>query len=148
VWQSGFLGVDSLEGGFHGELNSHGANTGAFSTFQAFDTIVDALYNVSFAYRARTNNEAFNVRVFDAPSNFLISSDIKNDKTDEWTAFNGSFIGTGNATTLMFTSITPYSGTVGNFIDAVSVTVPEPGSFILLSLGLLALRASRKANKS
>jgi len=154
VWKSNFLGVKSHSGGFHGELNSHGANgadsTGgtAFSIYQIFDTIVDQLYSVTFAYRARTNNgEEFNFSVYDAGGD-LLNANIINNKKDEWTVYNNTFVGTGNPTTLMFTSITPQSGTVGNFIDSVSVTVAEPGSFLLLSLGLLGLGASRKLSRS
>jgi hypothetical protein len=64
---------------------------------------------------------------------------------NEWIEFTGSFIATGDGTTLSFISIFSTT-TVGNFLDDIRViaSVPEPLTFVLLALGLVGLSFSRK----
>jgi hypothetical protein len=154
VWASEFKGVKSFEGEQHGELNAHGRRDGAWSIHQSFDTLVDSRYAVSFAYRARKHDqEAFRFEIYsgvDEIFNFVMD---RHD-TDQWSIFSDTFAGSGALTTLKFTAITPSTGTVGNFIDAVSVTplasplriaqeVPAPSTLLLLAAGLAAIRNGR-----
>jgi len=138
---------NAYEGDYHAELNAHGQNSGAWSISQTFSTILGYSYDVFFAYSARSgstssSNEVFNVSVDGQSWN------ISDHVTGSWKTFSQSFTATGNSATLTFTSVVPFSGTLGNFIDDVRVTVPEPGALALLGLGLLGPGVARKRNKS
>ena len=148
VWESGFLGVTSFEGGQHGELNAHPYDKTDWSIYQSFDTVLDDLYSVSFAYRARKNNdEAFLFTLSDG-NNSIFDEVIDDHVTNHWSVFSDTFFGTGNELTIRFTSLVPEKGTVGNFIDAVEVVkVPEPGMLSLMGVGLLGLVGLRRRTK-
>jgi hypothetical protein len=71
-----------------------------------------------------------------------------------WSQFMSEFTALGDETTISFTSITPSTATVGNFIDNVVVTkadvtdqvsVSTPSILImtLLSLGLMFVRRNK-----
>ena len=146
IWKSGFNGVASHSGVQHGELNSHPNGGGPFSIFQEFETVENQEYTVSFAYRARKNNkEKFRFELFTADST-IFNTVQKDHVKGSWSLFSNTFVGTGDKTTLQFTSMKPKSGTVGNFIDSVSVTanVPEPGILSLMACGLVGCMVTRK----
>ena len=152
VWASGFLGVKSFEGEQHGELNAHysnGESRDGFSIFQSFDTMAGYRYDVKFAYRARHNhNESFRFDIFD-DSTSIISAVMDQHIKGEWSHYSGSFWGTGEKTTLSFTALTPERGTVGNFLDAVSVTaVPAPSVLALMCAGAAGFGLSRRSARS
>ncbi|MFT7259524.1 MAG: hypothetical protein ACI9FO_001284 [Methylophagaceae bacterium] len=132
----------AFEGDYHAELNADGSNTGAWSIFQTFTTIIGQTYDVFFAYSARSgDNEEFTV-AFNGTT-FTLNDHV----VGSWSTFSKSFMATGNKTTLTFTSVVPLDGTLGNFIDDVQVNVPEPSAVALLGLGLLGLGVARKRNK-
>ncbi len=137
----------AIEGQRYAELNAHGNNSGAWSIFQTFDTIANQTYDFSFIYSARRGNteisdEAFNVSVDNL--NFNLSNHV----AGSWLTSSNRFIADSTSTTLRFTSITPYSGTYGNFLDKIEVTavVPEPSILALFSLGLAGLGFARRRN--
>ena len=139
IWDD-FNGVTASEGEQFAELNAHPGDGNAFSIYQDFTTVANQWYDLSFAYRARRNsNEAFSV----SAGNFMQT--LNDHGTGNWSAFSGSFQATGTTSRLKFTSVNPKTGTVGNFLDGVSVTakVPEPGTLALLGLGLAGLGVAR-----
>lgn len=148
IWDS-YSGVDAYEGNQLAELNAHPSNGEAFNIFQTISTEAGSFYDLSFAYRARSNNnEAFLLSLIEDNSNIL---DLRFDDhvVGKWSTFNTSFKATNMSTTVMFTSLTPSSGTVGNFLDDIRVTqsplvltatsVSEPSSIIILLLGITLL---------
>jgi hypothetical protein len=158
IWNS-LQGVHAVEGENHAELNAH-ANSGAvFRIYQLFITEIGKRYDLSFAYRARRNsNEAFSVFV-ETGGTGVFDEVFDDHTTAGWSTFNGSFTSNGTKSLLRFTSITPTTGTVGNFIDAISITesvtristtsatqASAPGAlmFMLVGMGLLSARRFSK----
>lgn len=141
IWDN-YGGVTAKEGSQFAELNADPSPTGnAFSIYQDINTVAGQSYDISFAYRARSsNNEAFNF--FAGNFKWLLDDHTTND----WSIFSNSFVAQGASTKIMFTSVNPLTGTVGNFLDDVKMTaaVPEPGTLALLGLGLFGLTAARR----
>lgn len=146
IWHA-LNGVEAVSGNHFIELNADGGNSGNWSIFQSFATDIGQQYQLSFYYRARTdNNEQFQVSL--AGMDWLLNDHT----TAAWKMFNASFVAAADVTTLRFTSLN--QGTYGNFIDAVQVTaspvtsqVPEPATLAAFSLGLLGLMAGRRLRK-
>ena len=157
IWDR-FLGVTAVDGNQFAELNAHGNGGQQFSIFQSFDTEVNGLYNLSFYYQARSNaNERFEVAV-DGGGVSIFSQIMDDHVRNVWSVFTKRFVAVSDTTTLTFTSLTPFSGTVGNFLDAVSVTgvsnpfqtqasVSEPGTLAIVLLGVVGLIFSRYRTK-
>lgn len=160
IWDDLFK-FSSFEGEQHAELNAHGSR-GPFSIFQTFSTDVGRWYHVSFAYAARRSlNESFRFDVLDGikKDNVLFSSIVDDHEIRNWFTFSTNFRAESSTTTISFTTLN--SGTIGNFLDDVTVSsinasarglvaVPEPQSFVLLSLGLIPLivRRRKKSNST
>lgn len=152
IWDS-LQNFDSYEGDQHAELNAHNNNGNVFSIFQNFATTAGISYDVSFAYAARTNNgEQFS---FDIESdNAIIDSVLfNNDLVKQWSLFETSFVATGALSKIIFTSVTPATGTLGNFLDDVIVTPSDelstvnasaPASVALILAGMFGLMFSRR----
>lgn len=140
----GTLGIDSYEGDYHAELNSHGQTSGVWSISQTFDTLAGQSYDLFFAYGARKGNankslESFSVKV---DSLFYVLDD---HVVDNWSTYSDSFVADDDTATLTFSSISQHKRTYGNFLDDVKISaVPESGSLALLALGFLGLVIARK----
>lgn len=153
IWDS-LNRVHAFEGENHAELNAHPHTGNVFKIFQTFATNIGSQYDFGFAYRARrNNNEAFRVDIDSGTSN--VFTDLINDHvTSGWSTYSNVFTATDTSTTLTFTSVVPATSTVGNFIDAVSVTsIPStgtstveasaPATALMMLLGVSLLGARR-----
>jgi hypothetical protein len=152
LWRS-FSGVDAYEGFNHAELNADPGTGSPFVIFQSFGTSIGSEYEFSFAYQARDNNdEAFRVDIESGSEN-VFSQVIDDHIVGSWSLFTDVFVATDMYTTISFSTVSPETSTIGNFIDAVSVidadevSVVEasaPASIAILSLGLVLLAASKR----
>lgn len=150
VWDS-LQDFDSHEGDQHAELNAHNNGGGVFSIYQSFATTAGFTYDVSFAYAARTNiGEQFSYAIEDG-SSIIDSMFIDNNLVKQWSVFNSSFIATGSSSKIVFTSVIPDTGTVGNFLDSIYVTTRDnivnasaPASIALILAGMFGLIFSRR----
>lgn len=145
------------EGEQHAELNAHPSDGGAFSIFQAFSTDIGSVYDLSFAYSARQSiNEQFRVELISDSSSFF-SDVINHTAVKQWALYEEKFTAVSSQTILMFTSVKPYSGTLGNFLDDIIVTsrrtlgtstqISEPHGILLFSLMFLSLVRFTKSHK-
>lgn len=156
IWDS-LTKFKSYEGEQHAELNAHGSRA-VFSIFQTFSTDLDKSYDVNFAYAARrSNSESFLFEVLDQSNRNVIFSQVMDQHTvNNWSTFGTSFKAESDQTTIRFSTIT--RGTVGNFLDDVSVvasrltsssiqSVSEPSTLFLSTLlvsALVLFRVKRK----
>ncbi|MFC3093524.1 PEP-CTERM sorting domain-containing protein [Alteromonas sediminis] len=148
IWDN-FKGIDATEGNQFAELNAHSNGKKQFGIFQTFQTNVGQTYDVSFAYRARqSNKEAFEIGLSDSNDVSFFNQIMDDHIVGEWSFFKGSFVSTTSTTSLWFSTVNPYSGTVGNFIDNISVTsvnnVPAPTVWFLIVSALTGLFVFKK----
>ncbi|MDM7860564.1 DUF642 domain-containing protein [Alteromonas sp. ASW11-36] len=155
IWNS-FRRVNAVDGSQFAELNAHGQRGRPFTISQIFDTTAGQIYDLSFYYSARrSNKEAFQVDVEDNAAQSIFRQIMDDHVKGRWSYFSTQFVAFSNQTRLSFSSVFPYTGTVGNFIDDVRVvgaqTVSEPGSLLLALIsaaGIIWLRIKRKVVKS
>jgi len=90
----------------------------------------------------------------------FFSTLLNDHEVKQWSLFNNSFQAVDAVTTLRFTSVTPYAGTVGNFLDDIQVntsfkslnvlnfaSVVSAPSAALLALLSVVVMLRRKVNK-
>ncbi|WP_100640746.1 DUF642 domain-containing protein [Alteromonas facilis] len=153
IWDD-FLGVKAVDGSQFAELNAHANNGQRFSIQQSFATDIGSIYNLSFFYSARrSNDEAFEVSLANGNTSFF-QQVMADHVVGSWSFFNTSFKAVSNTTTLFFSTINPWAGTYGNFIDNVIVTgapsqsqaVSEPPAIALAAIFavLLVLRLKKR----
>ncbi len=146
IWKSGFNNVVSYEGVQHAELNSEGS--APFTIYQEFSTEIGQTYQVDFAYRARDNSEESFLFGIVEDINDIGNGDLFNDHVvGTWSTFTGTFTANSSTSYIFFKSVSP-DGTVGNFIDGVSVSaVPVPAAFWLFGSALVGLVSFGRRSK-
>lgn len=137
LWDN-FKNFAAYDGDQYIELNAHGVN-GAYSIFQSITTTQGNVYDISFAYAARSNtNESFLFEVIDGSNETVFSQIIDDHTVKTWSVFETSFVALSDITEFRFTSIT--SGTVGNLVDALTVTTAP--AVLTLASAFVAVPAS------
>ena len=153
IWDS-LGGIEAHSGEQHAELNAHGNNSGNWEIYQTFYTDEGMGYDFGFAYMARQNDsEAFLFEILGENGvDVLFSMEMNDHVKNVWSTLDYDFVADGDMATIRFSSITPESATVGNFLDAVYVegngggnqtSVPEPSTLLIFSLALLGLNWRR-----
>lgn len=143
-WVGTYEGITSQDGNSHVELNVN-APTGLW---QNLNTVSGSTYDVSFwgLHRAGGGNTFSQIDVYINDS-FLYTTgqfgNTVNSPARTWFNFNTAFVATGTQTRIEFRgAMNPTSTSYGNHLDNVSVVgraVPEPGTFALLSAGLIGM---------
>jgi hypothetical protein len=164
IWANGFSGVPSYEGTQHVELNARRAGT----LFQDVAGIAaGSTLTFGFAHRARRGVDVMRFTMTDLGHDGDVGGgDDAVLFTNEFTATTAGWVATsssafapvtaqGGTVRLSFSAISTGSGSasVGNFLDAVTLsadappTVPVPAGLSLLAggLGALALLRRRRA---
>jgi Protein of unknown function (DUF642)/PEP-CTERM motif len=139
--------VDHFGGGDAGEgdqwLDLWGDQSGAIS--QTFNTVLGQTYKLSFLYG---NNPYSTSTATASYSVGGLNGSVTSSSGLSFNSFNGTFVGTGGATTLSFVN-TNGCCNGGIALDGVAVSaVPEPASWALMiaGFGLVGAAARRKAN--
>ena len=144
IWHN-LNGISAVDGVQIAELNADGPNSGAWSIFQDFSTVIGQVYDVSFSYRARTGSTTASSEAFIFSVGSLLKT-VDDHTTAGWSLFQSSFTATSAVTQLRFTSLN--SGTYGNLLDNVVVnakkSVPESNPLALFAIGALGLLLIRK----
>ena len=152
IWNN-LLGIDAVDGANFIELNAHPDTATQFSIYQSFNSQPGEQYNISLFYRARnSDSESFALSLSDSNTP-LFRTLLDDHGTSQWHYFNTVFTASSALTTLTLSSVTPYSGTLGNLIDAVTVnqqfsnqtasTVSEPSLLWLTLLSVFGLKSRR-----
>ena len=146
IWER-FGGIGAYHGDRHAELNAHPGDGTSFTIYQDIPTTIGTEYSLSFAYGARrSDREAFLVEFAD--QSLLIDDHVVN----QWSVFEDRFIARSASTRLAFTTVTPSAGTMGNFLDAISLEnvsaeVRSPTGVSLLCAGLVGLFIARRCRR-
>ena len=90
----GTLGINSYEGRYHAELNSHGPNNGAWSISQTFKTIAGQSYDLFFAYGARLGNAGASVESFSVEVDDLYYA-LQDHVVGNWSTYSDRFVASG-----------------------------------------------------
>lgn len=107
---------------------------------QTFNTVAGRLYTVSFAYAhnlfggAPSATGVFSVDVLGG----ILTHTGGTTNDLGWSTYLGQFTATGSTATLAFSGAQS-TDNAGLFLDAVSVTVPEPATWAMLILGMGAV---------
>ncbi|MGJ3626834.1 Ig-like domain-containing protein [Sphingomonas sp. MMS24-JH45] len=130
IWSTGYNGVAAYEGNQFFEVN---ANEAA-SLYQEFRSVAGSAVDVSFAHRGRTGADTMRLTATDlgadgvfgtADDVVLLTRDVTDDQT-AWGVHTATLTGaaSGNVIRLDFAAVSEASGdpTIGNFLDAVTVT--------------------------
>lgn len=125
IWGSGFGGVPAYSGNQFAELNANMVST----LYQEFDASPGSSVTISFAHRGRAGIDALQVEIGPLGGPYVNLGEFSAG-TDSWVynTVNYAFPKTIQSKyTLRFKSVRAAGGaTVGNFLDAISITLSKP----------------------
>ncbi|WP_282015825.1 HYR domain-containing protein [Marinifilum flexuosum] len=138
IWRSGFLGVDTPDGGQFCELNSNGANT----MFQDIDVNPGAemVWAVTYRYR-NSSSEKVMLQIGPDATSLVDVALIQNNHGDAWVVHSGSYTVPsslpGGKVRFQIKTVSPSSSS-GNLIDGIQFysvnSDVEPPQFIKATL--------------
>lgn len=125
VWASGFNGVPSYSGNQFIELNAFMVST----LYQNFVTTPGTGITASFAHRGRAGTDVMSVEIGPVGGPYTLLGTYSDGNT-AWGYYTVSYtvpMGLGNNYTLRFNSVSAAGGNpaIGNFLDAISVSLPS-----------------------
>lgn len=125
IWGSGFNGVSAYSGNQFAELNANMVST----LFQYFTAALGSTVSVSFAHRGRAGIDRLRVEIGPRSGPFTILDTFTANNT-KWEFNTISFtlpISGSTDYAIRFVSVSAAGGaTVGNFLDAISIQLPQP----------------------
>lgn len=143
--QSGVAG-QAADGHNLVELDSHNNS----NMWQDIATVVGATYEWSFEYSARPNQPSKTTGIsYYFGNNRAVNLAQKGKSDTNWLEVNGTFVA-DSAFTRVYFEATGDNDSLGGYIDNVVVTgpqvaaVPEPETYAMLGLGLLAVGIARR----
>ena len=120
IWSDGFLGVNAADGNYFVELNA----TQVASLYQEIETTPGTTLTWSISHRGRTGEDVATISVGDGDETIVLET--MTDGNTEWGTYTGTYVVPEGQTTTTFSlnsvSSASSSNSVGNFIDAFSVT--------------------------
>jgi len=132
----------AYSGGNYIELDSNGNTT----IEQLFNSLVpSAAYTLSFAYSPRPGVAAASngINVFWNGQQLAPTLTGNGGSQHNWNVFSFDVYAAAGANKLSFASVGP-SDSLGGSLDAVSLTVPEPGALALAAFALLGVWSVRR----
>ena len=125
IWGSGFNGVPAYSGNQFAELNANMVST----LYQEFDASPGSSVTISFAHRGRAGIDALQVEVGPLGGPYINLGEFSAGTT-AWVYNTVSYTFPQNIQskyTIRFKSVRAAGGaTVGNFLDAISITLSKP----------------------
>ena len=120
IWGDGFLGVSAADGDYFVELNG----TQASSIYQEIETTPGTTLTWSISHMGRLGEDVATISVGDGDESIVLET--MTDGSTEWGTYTGTYVVPEGQTTTTFyvnaVSTSTGSKSVGNFIDAFSVT--------------------------